>query len=146
MCSKTFIGINRGIDVDNVVLTDMISSGFEIENPRITDEREMSWIKDKYEPTYFDIRDDMMNPGYCIKIRKEFLLYRTCCKHRKLCTVASADAMYNGEYHSYNGSGWVRRKQKILGRTSKELCHEGAKSQLSLRLRVFAAIKFLKVY
>ena len=45
-------------DIDNVAVTDVIPACFEIENPRLNPEREFSWIKDKAEPDYMDIRDD----------------------------------------------------------------------------------------
>ncbi len=99
-----------GVEVDNVVLTDMIPSGFEIENPRITDEREMLWIKDKYEPTYFDIRDDRINLYVSAwkSVKSFYYTVRAVNTGNFVMGPVSADAMYNGEYHSYNGSGWVK--------------------------------------
>ena len=47
--------------VDNVVVTDMLPAGFEIENPRISENQDMPWIKDQSEPSYFDVRDDRIN-------------------------------------------------------------------------------------
>src|SRR6185295_10477110 len=47
--------------VDNVVVTDMLPAGFEIENPRISEQQKMDWIKDQTNPDYFDVRDDRIN-------------------------------------------------------------------------------------
>ncbi|HRB26681.1 MAG TPA: hypothetical protein PLU85_11910, partial [Bacteroidia bacterium] len=99
-----------GIDVENVVLTDLIPSGFEIENPRIVDDREMTWIKSKSQPDYFDIRDDRINlytqAGKTIK----YFYYTVRAVNTGSFVVGpvSADAMYDGEFHSYSGGGRVK--------------------------------------
>jgi uncharacterized protein YfaS (alpha-2-macroglobulin family) len=48
-------------DVDNVVITDMLPAGFEIENPRTKDLPGMDWIKNEDSPTALDARDDRLN-------------------------------------------------------------------------------------
>jgi uncharacterized protein YfaS (alpha-2-macroglobulin family) len=104
-----------GIDVSNVVVTDMIPSGFEIENPRITDEREMSWIKNKSMADYFDIRDDRINLYTNIgKTTKDFYYtVRAVNTGSFIMGPVSADAMYDGEFHSYHGSGVVKILREI---------------------------------
>src|ERR1700744_2045390 len=41
-------------DIDNVVITDLLPAGFEIENPRTKDIPGMDWIKDAHSPTAMD--------------------------------------------------------------------------------------------
>lgn len=48
-------------NLENVVITDMLPAGFEIENPRLQSRAGISWIGDKnYKPDYMDIRDDRL--------------------------------------------------------------------------------------
>jgi uncharacterized repeat protein (TIGR01451 family) len=96
--------------VENVVLTDMLPAGFEIENPRIGEVQEMSWVKDESQPDYFDVRDDRINFFTSVywHPRNFYYLVRAVSLGNYTMGPVSADAMYNGEYHSYNGAGVVR--------------------------------------
>src|SRR5690606_553682 len=51
----------EGTHIDNVVVTDLLPAGFEIENSRLTESEEMSWIKDQSGYDYMDVRDDRIN-------------------------------------------------------------------------------------
>lgn len=100
----------QGTDVDNVVITDMLPAGFEIENPRLTEDRDMPWIKDQFNPDYFDVRDDRINL-YTTSGRMPrnfYYLVRAVSTGNFIMGPVSADAMYNTEYHSYNGAGVVK--------------------------------------
>ena len=48
-------------DVENIVITDLLPAGFEIENPRTKEIPGMDWIKDAATPTALDVRDDRIN-------------------------------------------------------------------------------------
>ncbi|HEY0432644.1 MAG TPA: hypothetical protein VGC95_02155, partial [Chitinophagaceae bacterium] len=48
-------------EVDNIVITDLLPAGFEIENPRTKDIPGMDWIKNASEPTALDVRDDRIH-------------------------------------------------------------------------------------
>lgn len=95
--------------IENVVLTDMLPAGFEIENPRLNDYSEVSWIKNNATPEYFDIRDDRINMFVTVSGETKYYYYmvRAVSTGRFKLGPVSADAMYNGEYHSYNGSGTI---------------------------------------
>jgi uncharacterized protein YfaS (alpha-2-macroglobulin family) len=96
--------------VYNVAITDMLPAGFEIENPRVGTVPELTWIKDNTAPEHLDIRDDRINI-FTTASGKEtayYYLVRAVSKGSYMMGPVSADAMYNGEYHSYNGSGVVR--------------------------------------
>ena len=96
--------------VDNVVVTDMLPAGFEIENPRISEQQKMDWIKDQTHPEYFDVRDDRINFFTSIDAMPQHFYYivRAVSPGSYNMGPVSADAMYNGEYHSYHGAGMVR--------------------------------------
>ncbi len=95
--------------VENIVLTDMLPAGFEIENPRLNDYSEVSWIKNNSTPEYFDIRDDRINMFVTATNTTRYYYYmvRAVSVGKFKLGPVSADAMYNGEYHSYNGAGSI---------------------------------------
>lgn len=48
-------------DLENVVIVDMLPTGFEIENPRLESRAGISWLKAQdFKPDYLDIRDDRL--------------------------------------------------------------------------------------
>jgi uncharacterized protein YfaS (alpha-2-macroglobulin family) len=98
--------------VDNVVVTDMLPAGFEIENPRINDVPGTSWVKDDAYAMHTDIRDDRINLFVSASANSQSFYYAVRCVSKGTFRMGpvSADAMYNGEYHSYNGAGTVRIK------------------------------------
>lgn len=100
--------------IDNVVITDMLPAGFEIENPRTKEIPGMSWIKNESYPEHLDVRDDRINLFTSIGSYAETYYYavRAVSPGTYQMGPVMADAMYNGEYHSYNGAGVIRVTQK----------------------------------
>lgn len=92
-------------DVENVAITDILPACFEIENPRISPNRDMEWIKDQDHPDYMDIRDDRISFFTdATRITKNFYyMIRVVSKGSYNMGPVSADAMYDGQYHSYWG-------------------------------------------
>jgi uncharacterized protein YfaS (alpha-2-macroglobulin family) len=96
--------------VENVVITDLLPAGFEIENPRTKEIPGMDWIKDAASPAALDVRDDRIHffvDAYNNKQTYYYAVRAVSPGNYKMGPV-SADAMYNGEYHSYNGAGVIR--------------------------------------
>jgi hypothetical protein len=102
-------------NLDNVVVTDMLPAGFEIENPRLTPNREIRWIRTQDSPQHFDIRDDRIN--YFVtatgKTQNFYYLARAVSKGSFKMGPVSADAMYDGNYYSYYGSGTVNIVDRV---------------------------------
>ncbi|MCX6153407.1 MAG: MG2 domain-containing protein [Candidatus Kapabacteria bacterium] len=48
-------------NIDNIVITDLLPAGFEIENPRLGKTNQYDWIKDKATASHIDYRDDRIN-------------------------------------------------------------------------------------
>ncbi|MGB3006825.1 MAG: MG2 domain-containing protein [Chitinophagaceae bacterium] len=96
--------------IENVVITDLLPAGFEIENPRTKEIPGMDWIKDAMTPTALDVRDDRIHFFVDANSNKQTYYYavRAISPGNYKMGPVSADAMYNGEYHSYNGAGVVR--------------------------------------
>jgi uncharacterized protein YfaS (alpha-2-macroglobulin family) len=102
---KLTLSSTNGLFIDNVVVTDLLPAGFEIENPRITEPREMPWITNASIPQYLDIRDDRIHFFTSAdKLQKSFYYQaRIVSKGKFTAGPAAADAMYQGEYRSYSG-------------------------------------------
>jgi len=96
--------------IENVVITDLLPAGFEIENPRTKEIPGMDWIKDASTPTALDVRDDRIHFFVDAFNNKQTYYYavRAVSPGNYKMGPVSADAMYNGEYHSYNGAGVIR--------------------------------------
>jgi uncharacterized protein YfaS (alpha-2-macroglobulin family) len=95
--------------IENVVITDLLPAGFEIENPRTKEIPGMDWIKDGMTPTALDVRDDRIHFFVDANSNKQTYYYavRAVSPGTYKMGPVSADAMYNGEYHSYNGAGVI---------------------------------------
>lgn len=104
---KITLSTMNGLNVDNVVVTDMLPAGLEIENPRLNADRELTWIKDQSTPEHFDIRDDRINFFTTVADKPQtfYYLVRAVSKGKFQMGPVSADAMYRGEYRSYSGGG-----------------------------------------
>jgi uncharacterized protein YfaS (alpha-2-macroglobulin family) len=100
-------------NIENVVITDLLPAGFEIENPRTKEIPGMDWIKDAATPTALDVRDDRIHFFVDANYNKQVYYYavRAVSPGNYKMGPVSADAMYNGEYHSYNGAGIIRVEQ-----------------------------------
>ncbi|MBF9236878.1 alpha-2-macroglobulin family protein [Hymenobacter sp. BT683] len=96
--------------IKNVAITDLLPAGLEIENSRIGAVRELDWAKDAAQPDYLDVRDDRINffTTATGKPKSFYYLARAVSKGTFKLGPVNADAMYNAEYHSYNGAGVVR--------------------------------------
>jgi len=93
--------------VNNVVLTDLLPAGLEIENPRISAVQGLDWIKDAAPVDNMDIRDDRVSFFVTAdgKVKNIYILCRAVSKGTFTMGPVMADAMYNGNYRSYNGAG-----------------------------------------
>jgi uncharacterized protein YfaS (alpha-2-macroglobulin family) len=96
--------------LDNIVVTDLLPAGFEIENPRTKEIPGMDWIKDSDTPTQLDVRDDRINLFVDLTRNKQVYYYavRAVSPGTFRLGPVSADALYNGDYHSYNGGATIR--------------------------------------
>ena len=99
--------------VENIVITDILPAGFEIENPRTKEIPGMDWIKDASSPTSLDVRDDRIHFFVDANSKRQTYYYAVRAVSPGIFKMGpvSADAMYNGEYHSYHGAGVVKITQ-----------------------------------
>ncbi|WP_233636127.1 alpha-2-macroglobulin family protein [Hymenobacter setariae] len=97
-------------EVQNVAITDLLPAGLEIENPRLGPQREVKGTEAASTPDYLDVRDDRINLFTTASTSPKTFYYlaRAVSKGTFKLGPVSADAMYNAEYHSYNGAGVVR--------------------------------------
>ncbi|MEO9852572.1 MAG: MG2 domain-containing protein [Reichenbachiella sp.] len=107
---KLNIRSKNGERVENVAMTDMLPAGFEIENSRISDVPTITWTNDAMYPDYLDVRDDRIS--FFINLRGStdddyYYMVRAVSKGTFQMGPVGADAMYDGEYHSYSGGGVI---------------------------------------
>ena len=97
-------------EIENIVITDLLPAGFEIENPRTKEIPGMDWIENADTPVSLDVRDDRIH--LFVDLRKPWQTYyyavRAVSPGVYKMGPVSADAMYNGEYHSYHGAGIIK--------------------------------------
>lgn len=101
---------NYSSDVNNIVISDLLPAGFEIENPRTKEIPGMDWIKESSTPTALDVRDDRINLFVDLQSNRQTYYYAVRAVSPGVYRMGpvSADAMYNGEFHSYHGAGTIR--------------------------------------
>lgn len=102
----------RRIDVPNVVVTDLLPAGFEVENPRLTSSRDLAWIKNAAVPDYFDIRDDRIHYFVTATPAEKVFYYqaRITSAGTFVTGPVAADAMYQTNLKSYSGGGKITVK------------------------------------
>lgn len=94
--------------VENVVVTDILPAGFEIENARIKELPGTEWIKDASQPNHMDMRDDRVHFFTNLSSKQQFYFsVRAVSAGTFRMGPVSADAMYNAEYHSYHGAATI---------------------------------------
>jgi alpha-2-macroglobulin len=100
---------NYNTDVFNIAISDLLPAGFEIENPRTKEIPGMDWITNADNPLSLDVRDDRVNFFVDLTSAKQVYYYavRAVSPGEYRLPPAAAEAMYNAEYHSYNGGGKI---------------------------------------
>ncbi len=95
--------------IENIVVTDMLPAGFEIENSRLKELPDATWIKNESYPEHTDIRDDRIHFFTSLSSSSKTFYYsvRAVSTGNFVLGPVMADAMYQGEYHSYHGAGKV---------------------------------------
>jgi uncharacterized protein YfaS (alpha-2-macroglobulin family) len=115
VCKIDLTGFER--NADNIVITDLIPAGFEIENPRLNPATELNWkLIDPMNIDYMDIRDDRLILFTNLvrnKTTRFIYLLRVVNQGTYQLPVIGAEAMYDQEYHSYNGAGVVKVLQRL---------------------------------
>ena len=115
VCKIELTGYDR--NAENIVITDLIPAGFEIENPRLNPATELKWIpKNPMNVQYMDIRDDrlLLFTELVRNQTKDFYyMLRVVNQGTYQLPVIGAEAMYDQEYHSYHGAGVVKVLQRL---------------------------------
>lgn len=115
VCKIELTGFER--NAENIVITDLIPAGFEIENPRLNPATELKWIpKNPMYVQYMDIRDDRLLLFTNLNRNKTndfYYLLRVVNQGTYQLPVIGAEAMYDQEYHSYHGAGVVKVLQRL---------------------------------
>jgi alpha-2-macroglobulin len=123
--------------IDNVVISDMIPAGFEVENTRLTND-DYSWIKNMdYANDNLDIRDDRVNcfMSFPYAVKREFkYLVRAVNLGNYLQPAIVAEAMYDPAIQSVHSGQIVRivdRDAVIPGRSAVAQASSPGKDSLA---------------
>jgi len=96
---------------ENIAITDLIPAGFEIENPRLSTSTNFNWKnKNEMSVQYMDIRDDRLIVFTNLTANKTkdfYYMLRVVNKGEFQLPIIGAEAMYDRDYHSFNGAGKV---------------------------------------
>jgi alpha-2-macroglobulin len=96
---------------DNIAITDLIPSGFEIENTRLSSSPELQNYQSTLAVQYMDVRDDrliLFTNMQSNDSKTFYYMLRVVNKGRFTLPVIGAEAMYDPEFNSTNGKGKVR--------------------------------------
>lgn len=109
------ISLQSSVDnLQNIAITDLLPAGFEIENPRLTEQTQYSFIQSATVPQYLDIRDDRINIYTNFEknqLQQQFYyLVRAVSSGTFNYPPITAEAMYNPTFSSINGKGVLRIK------------------------------------
>ncbi len=107
--------IRTGSAIQNVVISDPLPGGLEIENPRIASRETIEWIgEDSLTPDHMDIRDDRLILFLDINTTGEIYyryLVRAVTAGRFRLPALSASCMYDPGIRSVTGQGIVSIKE-----------------------------------
>jgi uncharacterized protein YfaS (alpha-2-macroglobulin family) len=99
-------------NLNNVIVTDMLPAGLEIENPRLGSRNVIGWIGDEsITPDYMDIRDDRINiylDLYKGRTVEFYYLLRAVSAGAFVLPPVQAEAMYDPFKSSVANSGRMR--------------------------------------
>jgi uncharacterized protein YfaS (alpha-2-macroglobulin family) len=113
ICKVSLSGMERS--AENIVITDLLPACFEIENPRLSTSAEMQWkSKNPMNVQYMDIRDDrllLFTDLNDYETEDFYYMLRVVSKGKFQLPVIGADAMYDPEFHTYNGAGVINVKE-----------------------------------
>ncbi len=104
---------NYGMNVNDMLISDLLPAGLEVENPRLKDTKSYTWIKYSQEPKHFDYRDDRVNIYFDFTENTSFYyVVRAVVPGKFKLGPVTANAMYNSDIFSISGSGIVNVKGK----------------------------------
>ncbi len=96
--------------VSNVVISDLLPAGFEVENQRLKTSTNLSWLENQIKPDNMDIRDDRVNMYTTVRAKQDTIYYsvRAVTAGRFSAPGIRAEAMYDPAIYSEAGGGQVR--------------------------------------
>jgi uncharacterized protein YfaS (alpha-2-macroglobulin family) len=96
---------NSHTKLSNLAIVDRLPAGFEIENPRIKENEELSWLKDVFTPEYQDLRDDRIQVFGTLTSRQTAVIYysvRAVTKGSYVAPASFIEAMYEPSMFDYD--------------------------------------------
>jgi uncharacterized protein YfaS (alpha-2-macroglobulin family) len=98
-------------NLENVIITDLLPTGFEIENPRLESRAGIPWVgKNRGNPDYMDIRDDRLLLSTSLRRQRESNFYyaiRVVTRGDFILPPVVGEAMYDPAKSSVASSGRI---------------------------------------
>lgn len=97
----------QGNFIENIAVTDMLPAGFEVENPRLSESSQYSFMTNANHPNYVDFRDDRVNIYVNLNRSAQVFYYavRAVSRGEFVYAPVVAEAMYNPDFYSASGGG-----------------------------------------
>lgn len=101
---------SEGGALQNVVVSDLLPAGFEIENARLKTSTKLEWLAEQPKPDYIDIRDDRINIYTAATARDQTFYYavRAVTVGKFTVPAIRAEAMYDPNIFSEADHGELR--------------------------------------
>jgi len=96
--------------LDNIVVTDLLPMGLEIENFRLSTSASLPWVRSDIKPDHVDMRDDRINIFVGLPVQEKTYYYTTRAVTTGQFAVPAVrgEAMYDPEIYSESGRGSLR--------------------------------------
>ncbi len=103
-----------GSQLSNVVITDLLPTGLEIENARLATSASLPWAKSNVTADYVDIRDDRINIFMTVPTSERTYYYTTRAVSIGNFKIPGiyAEAMYDPDISSKSGYGQLKVSRK----------------------------------
>ncbi|MDI6751789.1 MAG: MG2 domain-containing protein [bacterium] len=98
-------------NLQNVIICDMLPSGLEIENPRLSARATIPWVEEQAKADYLDMRDDRLLLYTTLSYNNWTTFYytlRVVTEGEFILPPVSAECMYNPNYTAVKSSGRIR--------------------------------------
>lgn len=98
----------------NVVITDLLPMGLEIENFRLSTSASLPWVRSDIKADHVDLRDDRINIFLTVPTQEKTYYYttRAVTVGNFVVPAVRAEAMYDPEIFSESGSGKMKVELK----------------------------------
>jgi uncharacterized protein YfaS (alpha-2-macroglobulin family) len=103
-------GVESNFSTANLVISDLLPAGLEIENPRLSEQSSYKWLRDLVNPNHYDYRDDRVNIYFDLDKKADFYYtIRAITPGIYNWGAVTCEAMYESDVFSiYGGNEQIK--------------------------------------